>query len=188
LYPQRERNGPRVSYRQKDRRRTRWPYHRGQHAGPGGDIHLNASAPTAGRKGGGMKGTVLVVDDERSIRVGLTGLLAKEGYEVTTAASGGEALQTLTRQPLDLMLTALRMPEMDGAGPRKKIKERSADPLVVMMTAYGKEKVAVEAMKAGAHDYLVKPFDNEEVKILVRQALEQAALRREVRQLRERLD
>jgi DNA-binding NtrC family response regulator len=135
-----------------------------------------------------MKGTILVVDDERSIRVGLKGLLAKEGYEVATAESGREALQLLNGQPFDLVLTDLRMPELDGVGLLKKIKERYADTLVVMMTAYGSEKIAVEAMKAGASDYLVKPFDNEEVKILVRQALEQSALRREVRQLRERLD
>src|SRR5262249_51815330 len=70
----------------------------------------------------------------------------------------------------------------------KKIKERYSDTLVVMMTAYGSEKIAVEAMKAGASDYLVKPFDHEEVKILVHQALEQSDLRREVRQLHERLD
>jgi DNA-binding NtrC family response regulator len=80
------------------------------------------------------------------------------------------------------------MPELDGVGLLKKIKERYADTLVVMMTAYGSEKIAVEAMKAGAYDYIVKPFDNEEVKILVHQALEQTALRREVRQLHERLD
>ena len=61
-----------------------------------------------------MKGTILVVDDERSIRVGLNGLLAKEGYEVTTAESGGEALQILNGQPFDLVLTDLRMPGLDG--------------------------------------------------------------------------
>jgi DNA-binding NtrC family response regulator len=135
-----------------------------------------------------MKGTILVVDDERSIRVGLNGLLAKEGYEVTTAESGRAALQVLNEQPFDLVLTDLRMPELDGVSLLKKIKERYSDTLVVMMTAYGSEKIAVEAMKAGAYDYIVKPFDNEEVKILARQALEQTALRREVRQLHERLD
>jgi len=135
-----------------------------------------------------MKGAILVVDDERSIRVGLKGLLAKEGYEVSTAESGDEALRLLTGQPSDLVLTDLRMPGVDGLSLLKQIKGRYPDTLVVMMTAYGSEKIAVEAMKAGAHDYIVKPFDNEEVKILVRQALEQITLRREVRQLHERLD
>ncbi len=135
-----------------------------------------------------MKGTILVVDDERSIRIGLKGLLAKEGYEVAIAESGGEALRFLDGQPFDLVLTDLRMPGLDGVSLLKKIKEQYPDTLVVMMTAYGSEKIAVGAMKAGAHDYIVKPFDNEEVKILARQALEQSALRREVRQLHERLD
>lgn len=135
-----------------------------------------------------MKGAILVVDDERSIRVGLKGLLAKEGYEVSAAESGDEALRLLDNQPFDLLLTDLRMPGLDGIGLLKRIKERHPDTLVVMMTAYGSEKIAVEAMKAGALDYIVKPFDNEEVKILVRQALEQIALRREVQRLHERLD
>jgi DNA-binding NtrC family response regulator len=135
-----------------------------------------------------MNETVLVVDDERSIRVGLKGLLAKEGYEVSTAESGEEALRLLEHSPVHLVLTDLRMPGLDGVSLLRKIKEQHADTLVVMMTAYGSEKVAVEAMKAGAHDYIVKPFDNDEVKLLVRQALEQLALRRQVRYLRERLD
>lgn len=135
-----------------------------------------------------MKGTILVVDDERSIRVGLKGLLAKEGYEVAIAESGDAALRFLDGQPFDLVLSDLRMPGLDGISLLKQIKGKYPDTLVVMMTAYGSEKIAVEAMKAGAHDYIVKPFDNEEVKILARQALEQSALRREVRQLHERLD
>ena len=135
-----------------------------------------------------MKGTILIVDDEGSIRVGLKGLLSKEGLEVSTAANGGEALQLLDSQPCDLVLTDLRMPGLDGVSLVKKIKENYPGTLMVMMTAYGSEKIAVDAMKAGAHDYIVKPFDNDEVKILVHQALEQVALRREVRQLHERLD
>jgi nitrogen regulation protein NR(I) len=135
-----------------------------------------------------MKGTILIIDDERSIRVGLKGLLTKEGYEVAAAESGDEALRLLDNQFFALALTDLRMPGMDGLTLLQRIKARRPDTVVMMMTAYGSEKIAVEAMKAGAHDYIVKPFDNDEVKILVRQALEQTALRREVRQLRERLD
>ena len=70
-----------------------------------------------------MKGTILVVDDERSIRVGLKGLLAKEGYEVATAESGGDALRLLDGQSFDLVLTDLRRPELDGVSLLKKIKE-----------------------------------------------------------------
>lgn len=135
-----------------------------------------------------MKPSILIVDDERSIRVGLKGLLAKEGYEVATANNGDEALRLLDGQVFHLMLTDLRMPGMDGVSLLRQVKAHHPDVLVMMMTAYGSEKIAVEAMKAGAHDYLVKPFDNDEVKILVHQALEQKTLRQEVRQLRERLD
>ena len=135
-----------------------------------------------------MKGTILVVDDERSIRVGLKGLLTKEAYEVSTAENGDEVLRLLASQPVDLVLTDLRIPGVDGLSLLQQIKKRHPDTLVVMMTAYGSEKIAVEAMKAGAHDYIVKPFDNDEVILLVRQALEQLTLRREVRRLHERLD
>lgn len=135
-----------------------------------------------------MKPSLLIVDDERSIRVGLKGLLAKEGYEVATANNGDEALRLLDGQVFHLMLTDLRMPGLDGVSLLRQVKAHHPDVLIMMMTAYGSEKIAVEAMKAGAHDYIVKPFDNDEVKILVHQALEQHALRQEVRRLRERLD
>jgi len=135
-----------------------------------------------------MEAAILIVDDERSIRVGLKGLLSKEGYEVAIAESGDEALRLLNEQAFALVLTDLRMPGIDGLSLLKRIKEHYPETVVMMMTAYGSEKIAVEAMKAGAYDYLVKPFDNEEVKILVRHAIEQRALRREVQYLRERLD
>jgi DNA-binding NtrC family response regulator len=135
-----------------------------------------------------MKGTILVVDDERSIRVGLKGLLNKEGYEVAVAENGDEALRLLASHEYDLVLTDLRMAGVDGLSLLKKIKEQRLETFVMLMTAYGSEKIAVEAMKAGARDYLVKPFDNDEVKILVRQALEQRRLQRQVRHLHERLD
>jgi DNA-binding NtrC family response regulator len=135
-----------------------------------------------------MKSSILIVDDERSIRIGLKGLLSKEGYEVTVAENGNDALCPLASQEYDLVLTDLRMAGLDGLGLLKKIKEQYPNTLVIMMTAYGSEKIAVEAMKAGARDYIVKPFDNEEVKILVRQALEQRRLQRQVQHLHERLD
>jgi DNA-binding NtrC family response regulator len=135
-----------------------------------------------------MKNSILIVDDERSIRIGLKGLLSKEEYEVTIAENGTEALRLLASQEYDLVLTDLRMAGIDGLSLLTKIKEQYPDTMVIMMTAYGSEKIAVEAMKAGARDYLVKPFDNDEVKILVRQALEQRRLQRQVRHLHERLD
>jgi len=135
-----------------------------------------------------MKNTILVVDDERSIRVGLNGLLTREGYTVTVAENGNEALRLLANQEYDLVLTDLRMAGLDGLSLLKKIKEYYPETLVLMMTAYGSEKIAVEAMKAGARDYIVKPFNNDEVKILIHQALEQRGLQRQVQHLHERLD
>ena len=135
-----------------------------------------------------MTGSIVIVDDERSIRVGLRGLLTKDGHDVQVASSGEEALQLLEDNPADLVITDLRMPGLDGAQLLTRIKDQYPNTMVMMMTAYGSEKIAVEAMKAGAYDYIVKPFHNDEVKLLVRQALEQHALRREVRQLHERLD
>ena len=135
-----------------------------------------------------MTGAVLIVDDERSIRVGLTGLLGKEGYTVQAAESGQVALRLLSEHAFDLVFTDLRMPEIDGMQVLTHIGENYPETSVIMMTAYGSEKIAVEAMKAGARDYIVKPFDNEEVKLLVQQVLEQQALRREVKHLHARLD
>ncbi|MBM4257499.1 MAG: sigma-54-dependent Fis family transcriptional regulator [Deltaproteobacteria bacterium] len=127
-----------------------------------------------------MKQTILVVDDERSIRIGLKGLLTKEGYEVTIVENGNEALRELARQAYNLVLSDLRMAGLDELSLLKKIKEQHPETSVILMTAYGSEKIAVEAMKAGARDYLIKPFDNDEVKILVHQAFEQQALQRQV--------
>ena len=135
-----------------------------------------------------MTGSVLIVDDERSIRIGLTGLLGKEGHTVQAAESGQTALQVLGAQSFDVVFTDLRMPEVDGIQVLKFITDKYPDTAVIMMTAYGSEKIAVEAMKAGARDYIAKPFDNEEVKLLVQQALEHQAMQREVKQLHERLD
>jgi len=135
-----------------------------------------------------MKPAILVVDDERSIRIGLKGLLSKEGDEVTVAENGNEALRMLASQEYDLVLTDLRMAGIDGLSLLKTIKAQYPDTFVIMMTAYGSEKIAVEAMKAGARDYIVKPFDNDEVRILVRQALEQRGLQRQVQHLHARLD
>ena len=113
-----------------------------------------------------MTGSPLVVDDERSIRIGLAGLLSKEGYSVQAADSGAEALRLLGEHAFDLVLTDLRMPEVDGMQVLAAITQNYPETFVIMMTAYGSEKIAVEAMKSGAYDYIAKPFDNDEVKLL----------------------
>jgi heterodisulfide reductase subunit A len=104
---------------------------------------------------------ILVVDDELIVRDSLKEWLAEEGFAVDTAGSGQEALDRLARESYQLMLLDLKMPEMDGVEVLQKITEEFGDLDVIIMTAYATVETAVEAMKIGASDYLVKPFDPE---------------------------
>jgi DNA-binding NtrC family response regulator len=136
-----------------------------------------------------VKLRVLIVEDEAAIRLALTGLLRREGYEVEQAESGDAALARLAADAVDLVLTDLAL----GAGPSgmdvlRAAKELQPETPVVMITAHGSEKIAVEAMKAGACDYVPKPFDNDEIRLVLRRALERTRLERENRILRDRID
>ncbi len=104
---------------------------------------------------------ILVVDDELSVRDSLKEWLEEEGFSVAMAASGFEALEMLTTEPFQLMLTDIKMPEMDGVELLKRAREISPDLCILMMTAYATVETAVEAMKIGALDYLIKPFEPE---------------------------
>ncbi|HYW78644.1 MAG TPA: response regulator, partial [Thermoguttaceae bacterium] len=107
---------------------------------------------------------ILVVDDEKIKRVTLADDLADQGHEVVTAGDGAEALETLGRQPFDVVVTDLKMPQLDGLELLKQIKEGPLAAMeVIKMTAYGSIPVAVEAVKLGAFDFLTKPFRNEDV-------------------------
>jgi DNA-binding NtrC family response regulator len=125
-----------------------------------------------------MKGRLLIVDDERGIVVALKGLFTKEGYEVDTADSGEQALERLTAGFFDVVVTDLSMKGMDGLQLLKRIRELEPNTAVLMITAYGTQRIAVEAMKAGAEDYLPKPFDNDELRLKVRRVMETQLLRR----------
>ncbi|MEZ4579319.1 MAG: response regulator, partial [Desulfobacterales bacterium] len=105
--------------------------------------------------------TILVVDDELSIRDSLKEWLEEEGFSVDMAASGAEALEKLKARPFHLMLTDIKMPEMSGTDLLHAAKAAHPDLCVVMMTAYATVETAVEAMKTGAEDYLIKPFEPE---------------------------
>jgi DNA-binding NtrC family response regulator len=131
---------------------------------------------------------MLVVEDEQAIRLALKGLLRREGHEVELADNGEQAIELLRSQVFDLVLTDLALGRgASGMDVLKVAKELRPETAVVMITAHGSEKIAVEAMKAGAEDYVPKPFDNDELRVVVRRALERHRLERENRLLLERI-
>ncbi len=119
-----------------------------------------------------MRGRILVVDDEANIRGGLTKLLAKLGHSVESAGSAAEALQLLRPGRFRIVLTDLKMPEMDGLTLLHRIKELDRSVEVIVMTAYGTVGTAVEAMREGAYDYIEKPIDQDRLPILIDRVLE----------------
>jgi DNA-binding NtrC family response regulator len=131
-----------------------------------------------------MKPSILVVDDDEVMRQTLSDVLKKKGYAVSTAETGGHTLSSIKEQLFDLVLLDIRLPDMDGLDVLKGIKEIESDLMVIVMTAYSDVQTAVMAMKSGAYDYIDKPFELEELRILIQKALETQNLRNEIRQLR----
>ncbi len=127
--------------------------------------------------------TILVVDDEQLIRWSLATRLTDAGYRVLEAETGKQALER-HREGVDLVLLDYRLPDADGLSILKQIKEADPDTLVILLTAFSSVETAVEAMKAGAYHYANKPFNVDEIALLVEKALETTRLRREVRALR----
>src|ERR1700755_1648305 len=130
---------------------------------------------------------VLVVDDEENIRLVLRTLLRKHGYEVEVADSGESALALVDTFGPDVILTDVKMPKMGGLDLLATLKAKGNDATVIVMSAYGNVDMAIEAMKAGAYDYVQKPFKAEEVLLTLRKAEEREALRRENRALRQEI-
>ena len=131
---------------------------------------------------------MLIVDDEKNIRTHLATYVRSLGHAAETAADGREALAALARHEFDLVFSDVRMAGMDGLALLREIRARRPDAVVVLMTAYATVAEAVEAMRAGAYDYLVKPFSLDQVGLLLGRVLEVRDLRRENRTLRRALD
>lgn len=131
---------------------------------------------------------ILIVDDEKIIRDSFSRVLAKEGYTVEAVESGRLALEKVAEELFDIILLDLKMPGLDGLETLRELKSRDPDLVCIMITGYPTIESAVKAVKSGAYDYLTKPCDPEELRIVVARAVERRQLYFENEQLRRRLD
>jgi two-component system, NtrC family, response regulator AtoC len=133
------------------------------------------------------KANILVVDDEKDICMALNILLTKEGYEVKEAYNGQQALERIRQENFDVIMTDIKMEKMDGFEVLKQAQQISPETSVIMMTAFASVVSAVEAMRAGAADYITKPFINDEIRMTVRRILQSRDLQMENQILRREL-
>jgi two-component system, NtrC family, response regulator PilR len=134
------------------------------------------------------KNKIIVIDDEPGMREFLEIMLQKDGYIVETASDGPEAMDKIDNALFDLAITDIQMPVMNGIEVLKKINEKSPDTTVIMITAYASHETAIEAMKLGAYDYITKPFKIDEIKLVIKKALDKKKLERENTRLRKELE
>lgn len=132
--------------------------------------------------------SILIVDDEPLMRLSMVDALKASGYEVNAAATGDEGLGQLTKHPVEILITDLRMPGMSGLDLLQVAKQRSPRTEVIVITAHGSVETAVGAIKMGAYDYITKPFQMDELLLIVDRATKVLALREENLQLREELE
>ena len=131
---------------------------------------------------------ILIVDDDKDLRFNLSCILKEEGHEVIAAADEKQALKALAQSAPDLVLLDVRLPGIDGVELLEEMKKIEKNLPIIMLTAYSDVKSAVKAMKLGAFDYITKPFDNEELILVIKKALHTQSLSREVEYLRKKLD
>src|SRR5512139_2572554 len=132
-------------------------------------------------------GSVLVIDDEEIMREILDALLTREGYEVRLASGGLEGLEVARAVPVDAVIVDVMMPDMDGISTLEELKKIDEDVAVIMITAFASVETAIAAMKRGAFDYITKPFKNDEVVVVVHNAVERRQLLAENAALRQSL-
>ena len=135
-----------------------------------------------------MSKSILIVEDEEVLRQSLAELLVDEGYEVHQAGDGKEAYDFILKQPIDLILTDIRMPNMDGIELMGKLQQTAPQTPVIILTAYGTVESAVAAMRSGAHDYLLKPVNFDEVLLKIERAVEFGDMDRTRQVITEQLD
>ncbi|MBF0337560.1 MAG: sigma-54-dependent Fis family transcriptional regulator [Nitrospirae bacterium] len=133
------------------------------------------------------KGKILIVEDEKSMNDILKMLLEGEGYNVLSAYDGSEGIETIKKDIFDIVITDIRMPKNDGFAVLRSVKDTAPETIVLMITAFGTTEDAIEAMKLGAYDYINKPFKIDEIRLIVKNALEKRLLKREVKNLRHQI-
>lgn len=130
---------------------------------------------------------ILIAEDDRNTLSGLLEILQEEGYEAKGVDSGNKALRALERESFDILLTDLRMPDLDGVQLYEQTRAAHPDMKTVVMTAYSSVKEAVDAMKRGVYEYLTKPLNLDELFVILKKAVEEQSLRRENQELKDRL-
>jgi DNA-binding NtrC family response regulator len=133
------------------------------------------------------KANILVVDDEKDICMALNIILTKEGYLVKEAYNGEQAIERVKQENFDIIMTDIKMEKMDGFEVLKQVRQMSPETSVVMMTAFASVVSAVEAMRAGATDYITKPFINDEIRLTIKRIIQSRELQRENQILRQEL-
>ena len=132
-------------------------------------------------------GHILIVEDEQDMLLGLRKILSNQGHNVDIAGTGSAGLEKIQESDFDIVITDLKMPDVDGIEILRKVKKVRSDTMVIVITGYGTVESAVEAMKLGAYDYISKPFDAEHIRMVVRKALKQVSLINENRYLQQQI-
>ncbi|MDY6861608.1 MAG: response regulator, partial [Thermodesulfobacteriota bacterium] len=134
-----------------------------------------------------MSKSILVIDDDRLIRVQMSDSLQEKGYDVTMAEDAERGLDILRTRNFDLVILDIILPGMSGIEAISKMKEIDPDTIIIMITGHGSNKLAMEAIDAGAYDYFTKPIKMDEMEIMIKRALEKRRLEKELVSLREKL-